>query len=640
MGNNANDPLRKKEWPNIIDAGPVLPKGFQEGPTEQMDEPPSDRMVIRKASDYPSSATQEYGCDRLIIGDRRVILETLQRQQDMPPSPDHRVMNDNVISLGSEETKDPMDRARQAKLGGHVSPDESVMRGKIMGISDTLPSHFSVNPPVIGTEEITHKLPFEKTELESQKQAFSVLLSDSPVHNPPKKETLTAELLDLKMSPNKIIRLFLADGLLGFLILNGDTLEFVSYQTQGKVNAKFRKLTVERMDFPKTNAFNNFIRAISKQQFTIQYFNGQWFIRDGCDDEKSSNGTQFDSVNIAPFTEKEHRKALMKKLFPEGVDKVQLQQGNVGDCCFLSALVALQHQPYAENIFYNLFKYNVDPKSGSWVIVFPGYPEHTIEVQESELKAKMVNDEGRKIRLVRSGALGICLLEKAWGKLIKKLKIEENQNRQKKGEESNPTIFMHREDPISPFDATHQVLDKKYAEKTSSHVFKALLGQKAITPFSLGVEPDSFGRGGLRPFNEDRNEGEMQVQVYSWLLHCAANPKNCLVTVGTKYSFAEGKRLEGDLNLVKNHAYAVTRIDTEAKKITLVNPWNTQEITTITFDQFFSNFASLMGVKLDPDLEEKPENFPLELARRNFKGLGGMTNKKQGWFGNVLGMFA
>jgi hypothetical protein len=56
---------------------------------------------------------------------------------------------------------------------------------------------------------------------------------------------------------------------------------------------------------------------------------------------------------------------------------------------------------------------------------------------------------------------------------------------------------------------------------------------------------------------------------------------------GTKETFVSG------------HAYSISNVDSEHKKITLANPWDTAKPIELTFEQFKENFSGFEAIRID-----------------------------------------
>ena len=73
------------------------------------------------------------------------------------------------------------------------------------------------------------------------------------------------------------------------------------------------------------------------------------------------------------------------------------------------------------------------------------------------------------------------------------------------------------------------------------------------------------------------------------LLEFSQNP-NCIISVGTKH---QGDWLDKTKLIHSGHAYSIKNVNRNTQTIDVVNPWNTAQYTTLSFDEFKKYFSMI-----------------------------------------------
>ncbi|HCP08271.1 MAG TPA: hypothetical protein DIT25_00510 [Candidatus Moranbacteria bacterium] len=264
----------------------------------------------------------------------------------------------------------------------------------------------------------------------------------------------------------------------------------------------------------------------------------------------------------------------------------ELKQANVGDCYAVAAIHALSRSPQFEMICRSSMK---KLPNGSWEVRIPLLSEdsQTITITPEELRPqknkqflKRGKDGGMpdlrmKLRSM-NGKEGLQVLEAAFIKSkfgsVDRLAAEggwgEDVLRRLGGDNFKESSF---DAPL------------KYNEK-----------KKEWT--NRDVALDSLS-------GEDMEKLDDYLENFDPEIHIATANTKFMDTSTLKGFIAENLQFykgEGTMKLfVPGHAYSISKVDSENKIISVVNPWNTNNSIKLTFEQFKKIFDSVSGIRID-----------------------------------------
>lgn len=235
------------------------------------------------------------------------------------------------------------------------------------------------------------------------------------------------------------------------------------------------------------------------------------------------------------------------KPFYNGAKNIELSQANIGDCYLLSTIYAMSRSDAGAKMLENMV--NIDD-NGNFIVSFANsYP---ITIKPDELDGQESFWDNKKKRSV-SGDLGIKALERAYGRMIKKFK-------------GYRTMFC----------------DLDNGGFTDTALFKMT------------------GLTSTKIFNSDKEK------LYKTLSEIKENGLNSyIITCSTPSQGKYGKYMDPQKLFISKHAYAVSDINTDKHKITIVNPHNTKKKYTISWDDFSKMFSSMCYSRV-PDVGEYP----------------------------------
>lgn len=287
-------------------------------------------------------------------------------------------------------------------------------------------------------------------------------------------------------------------------------------------------------------------------------------------------------------------KHLLMELYPKGIENSHIEQMNTGDCYFLAAL----HGAKLKDVFPYIIAKNIsegsDPELGKcWIVKFAD--GHEVKVAEYMLRGEEVwdNELGKSVfKETVKGQKGDKILEVAFA--IRRQKIQQK--------EGDPSLVQARMLGVEGGDLREG--------------FEALLPPDIGKSFTHNMPNDlAFVYADPKAIEEDLNA-------------FAANPDDTIMIVATpsdietqyfltreRYIQKEGKTeskkkkiyfMDPQMNFPTTHAYTVTAVDSENRKVTIANPHGTKEKeTTITYEEFYRYFSGMKGVKLNRKKIEK-----------------------------------
>jgi|GEM_PF-6908445 len=274
------------------------------------------------------------------------------------------------------------------------------------------------------------------------------------------------------------------------------------------------------------------------------------------------------------LTEEEAK--IIEDLFPKGVD-AKIEQRTTGDCYFLAVYYLIKNHPLGAKILADM----VEKKENSWLVRPPNL--NPIEIQEQEIKAHQTILPGVKQEAVK-GQFGDRLFERAFGRYR-----------------------------------------KKYGEQETKKTLAVLNGgypAEAFLFFLIDVAAMLYAGNYGMPLKLDARQSN---EVIHMLEEFARRPYQIMLTASS-VGKSDGTYVDNKQRIYGNHAYAIVRVDTNAKTVTLVNPHNTKNARfTISYDEFLSYFSVINGVTLNQ-----------KQISKKFKGIEFDIDVKPGLYGEKL----
>ena len=217
--------------------------------------------------------------------------------------------------------------------------------------------------------------------------------------------------------------------------------------------------------------------------------------------------------------------------FYQGVENIELRQGNIGDCYLLSNLYALSRNPKGQKLIEKMVRVDND---GNYVVSF--YNKEPIIVSLEQLDGQKL--EGKE-KISVAGELGVRAIERAYGKMLRPI------------EHLDKTLFMNIDNG----------------------------GKINETLFNLvGKYPQYF----YIP----------KTNVYQKFAELAQKPmKNYVMLCSTHQKGRYGDYMDKDRKFISRHAYAIKNFDVDKKLVEIVNPHNTKHSEFVHFDDFQQMFA-------------------------------------------------
>lgn len=257
-----------------------------------------------------------------------------------------------------------------------------------------------------------------------------------------------------------------------------------------------------------------FFNQVSSKHLELSKVNGRFVARD----LNSTNGTEIIPNNrINPFY--------------KGVENLEFEQENVGDCYLLTAIYALSKHPKGASLIEKMVKID---KDGNYIVEFPnGYP---ISIRPDELDGQQLNGDTKNSV---TGELGIKAIERAYGRYIKI------------GSE-NATMFAQIDDGGFVDNAIEKLTDK-YANRV---YLDSIL---SIDDLFSDLERKGFD--------------------------------NFVFACSTKHS--DDYYIDPKKKYVSSHAYAIKNINTKKRTVEIINPHHTKTSQKVDFDEFQKYFRRL-----------------------------------------------
>lgn len=257
----------------------------------------------------------------------------------------------------------------------------------------------------------------------------------------------------------------------------------------------------------------DFYDQVSRNHLSIAMKDNQIYVTD----LNSTNSTQVIPKNkIKPFY--------------QGVENLELSQGNIGDCYLLSSLYALSKNPQGQKLIEKMVK--VDDE-GNYIVTF--YGKAPIKVPLEQLDGQKLDG---KEKICVKGELGLRAIERAYGKML-------NQFR-----DIDRTLFMD--------------IDK--GGKISETLFK-LTGRSS------------------------KNYYIPHINVNQKFAELSQKPKDSFVMLcGSHQKGQYGGYVDPQKKFIERHAYTIKNFDVYNQMVEIVNPHNTTKSEFIHFNDFQQMF--------------------------------------------------
>lgn len=254
-----------------------------------------------------------------------------------------------------------------------------------------------------------------------------------------------------------------------------------------------------------------------------------------------------------------------KDLLKVGVKDLHFKQHAIGDCYFLSSIYALSRHPKGQEI---LSKMIIPRSNGSFRVIFPGYPDIPITVTRAEVR------EFKEMG-IKEGPEGLKILERAYSELRRHI--------------DNDVVNFSREGALN-----------------------GGFGHRALRHLTGGESKSLSSHGEVFAKHSD-----IAITAEKLLNQLAREPENLVVTAGTpsrgpykverinaqggdEFSNKYIYFMDSEHRFFCNHSYAVVGVNPQARKVTVVNPHDTQtQIYTLSYEKFMQIFDCIEGVRLN-----------------------------------------
>lgn len=264
-----------------------------------------------------------------------------------------------------------------------------------------------------------------------------------------------------------------------------------------------------------------FYSKVSRQHLNISMYNNEIYVTD----LNSRNDTQIIPKNkIKPFY--------------QGIENIELGQGNIGDCFLLVNLYALSRNPVGKEYLEKMVKVDDD---GNYVVTF--YNNPPIVVPLEQLDGQRV---GNNQKICVSGDLGIRAIERAYAKKV--------NNFQDYGKTLMMEIDQGGKIPNALWDLT-------------------------------GISADSFSTKAIDVSKKFDELAKKPMENYVML--CSSHQKG-------KY----GEYVDPQNRFIRKHAYAIKNIDNYNKMVEIINPHNTKVSYWVPYCEFSEIFDWLHVVDM------------------------------------------
>lgn len=239
---------------------------------------------------------------------------------------------------------------------------------------------------------------------------------------------------------------------------------------------------------------------------------------------------------------------LLTRLFPNGIQNSNFNQGNIGDCVFLAAL---------KSTCVN------DPKE-IYKIINPGKSPGTVNIKFHGEKTVVLHEQDFK-KMGVQGDLGVQMLERAYG-LTKKRFLGQSARKQLTGLNMKPVFqALNSNKRIISIKAPMERIKEPWRE-----------WRKLI---SLNFEQKPLSQG-------------KQKKIEELLIRLEKNPKDHIMAISTRSTSSEDRSQLPVIGFNRDHAYALISANSKDREVVLSNPWATGNPIKISYDELFANFSN------------------------------------------------
>lgn len=226
------------------------------------------------------------------------------------------------------------------------------------------------------------------------------------------------------------------------------------------------------------------------------------------------------------------------KPFYQGVGKIELKQGNIGDCFMLVNLYALSRNPVGRVYLENMVKIDDD---GNYVVSFYNNPPITVPLEQLDGQ-KYGNTE----KVCVAGELGIRAIERAYGKKLNNF------------HDYDKTLMMEIDN--------------------GGKILGALWDLTGISGQAYRTTSINIGQ---------KLEELSKIPMDNQVLFCSSYNEE-------RY----GRYVDPQQQFNKNHAYAIKSIDNNNRLVEVINPHNTKKSYWVPFYEFSEIFDYLYVVEM------------------------------------------
>lgn len=292
------------------------------------------------------------------------------------------------------------------------------------------------------------------------------------------------------------------------------------------------------------------------------------------------------------------------ELFPK-IETMSISQGQLGDCYLISAINDFMSSPKGREKIYQMFE--VD--GNDIIVTIPDAKEFPIRFVD-----KAIEKDGKRNV---NASKGIQMLEDAYMQTrALKYGTSNSMTSIAGGNQFNVyNAFLGKLDTNCYMTGSNPIKTKAEIESKIEQISAAIKEQegqiKHLEDSKTLVSHIEYMKdqhyidqlNELQAMQRSLHEYLEQAELYKTvdddkiidkLLEYASNP-NYIVSTGTKM---DGDWLDKTKLIHCGHAYSIMDVNKNAKTINVVNPWNTAQYTTLTFDEFKNYFDTINVAKL------------------------------------------
>lgn len=360
---------------------------------------------------------------------------------------------------------------------------------------------------------------------------------------------------------------------------------------EGKINEEFLSHIFKMQDgIPFVSKFENQSEALNKSALGDVVEIGQ--------DLFYRTDVGLDKLNLSKET--------FEELFPP-IETFALGQGQLGDCYLVSAIFDFIKNPKARGKLYQMFS----SKGDDIIVTIPDAKEFPITFSKKLLKkdgekninaslgVQMLEDAYRQTRALKYGTANkMTMIEggkqaNVYRAFLDKKNVlfyTSDENCKKETEKELQNLLIYRRCDIDYYKERYKGISKK-PNMTSTEKFEYLRDQEYLKKINKAEAQERSLLESLSNLGNTNNviEDDLLKKLIEF-----ANNKNYLVSIGTK----QGGIFDINKLICGEHAYSVLGADTVNKTVNVVNPWNTTQYTTLSFDEFKKYFNAIQAAEI------------------------------------------